>query len=462
MKIKRFFAADMHQTMQQVRAELGSEAVILSNREVDGGVEIICAIDLDCEQDLNLERVSNGKQSEDTSRRTQQTEKEFSAVAKQETKDEPASSSSTELPLQTVERSSDSSPANKLSPEAYALQELQRELTSMKGLLNNQLSHFPWAEDRGKQTLSAQHVKRLTDLGFSPKLARKIADSVQEVEDEARSWREVLYRLAEHIPVTGDDLIRNGGIVMLVGPTGVGKTTTVAKLATRYVLQNGCDQVALITTDTVGVGEEKQLQTYGQLINVPVFMASKDELSFVLEGLSDKRLILIDTAGMNPRDPRICKQFHTLSNAFPLKIYLALSANTQRIALDEVVRAFGLVGLKGCIVTKVDEALSFGDVLSVVIRHRLPLAYVSDGRRIPEDLHRARTTDMLARALSLAQRFEKPPVEEDPPPKPTISQTPHSTQDEIWYLSPSPVENQSSGQTPSTSSSDYTGRQKKQ
>ena len=341
------------------------------------------------------------------------------------------------------------------------MQELQRELASMKGLLNNQLAQFSWAGDTGKRPLIwAKHLKRLKELGLSPNLARKIVESVREVEDEAKSWREVLYRLAEHIPVIQDDILNNGGVVMLVGPTGVGKTTTVAKLATRFVLQHGCDQVALVTTDTVGVGEEKQLQTYGQLLDVPVYMPSKDELSVVLEGLSEKKLILIDSAGINPLDPHICKHFRSLSNAFPVKIYLAISANTQRTALDEVVRAFGLIGLEGCVVTKADEVFSFGDVLSVVIRHRLPLAYVSDGRRIPEDLHPARATDLLARTLSLAQRFEKT-TEDESQLKPAPGQTQKKAQDEVWYVSPNPVENQVPERPAIPSNSDYTERQKK-
>lgn len=408
MKLKRYFATDMRQAMLQMRSELGAEAVILSNREVDGGIEIVGAIDLDDNQHLAkaLGPVAKKPLQVHPTRKPEVVPKIQTAVATPD-------SEQAVLPVDAADQSEQAAKQpiftrmpEQPSPEALALQALQREFAVVKELFNQRLSQFFMGEDRGKHPLWVQQVKRLSAVGLSPKLARAIADSVHEVDDAAKSWREMLYQLAEQIPIVQDDVVNEGGIIVLLGATGVGKTTTVAKFAGRFVKQHGRDQVALVTTDMVGVGEEKQLQTYGQLLGVPVFMAGKNGLHHVLEGLADKKLILIDTAGMNPHDLRLRKQLDRLSDSFAFEAYLVLPANAQRVALDEMVRGFDFANIKGCIITKIDEAFSLGDVLSASICHQLPIVYVSAGRKIPDDLQPAHMTDLLARAMSLARSQE--------------------------------------------------------
>jgi flagellar biosynthesis protein FlhF len=195
-------------------------------------------------------------------------------------------------------------------------------------------------------------------------------------------------------------------MIALVGSTGVGKTTSVAKLAARYALRHGQRSVALVTTDCYRIGAHEQLFTYGRILGVPVQVASShEELQSTLASLADRRLVLIDTAGMSQRDLRLAEQLATLRDSgFPLRTYLVLNVTTQLNVLDEAVRAFGKAALEGCILTKVDEAASLGGVLSVVAKHRLPLAYVGDGQRVPEDLHPARAHNLVNRAVSLMQQ----------------------------------------------------------
>ena len=416
MKIKRFFAADMRQAIRQVRHEQGPEAVILSSHAVEGGIEIISAMDYD--QNLISEMVQSAEKPQTASGGASRTDSHSAAKASVNTS---VSHSSVETARPRVNpKAKPAACADQtISPQVATshdpvLEELRRELASMKGLLQDQLSELAWGDYSRNHPIRAQHIKRLEGLGFSPKLARAIAESVREVRDPGKSWREVLYRVAKEIPVHRQDMMKHGGVVALVGPTGVGKTTTVAKLAARFALRHGRNRVALVSTDSYRIGAQKQLQTYGQILGVPVLMTSRDELGSVLENLSDKKLVLIDSAGMSPRDLRVDNRITTINSNTPIRTYVALSANTQRTALDEVIRAFGLGGLDGCILTKLDEAVSLGDLVSVIIRHRLPVAYISDGQRVPEDLHPARVADLVTRALSLAQKFGKAAAEETP------------------------------------------------
>lgn len=414
MRIKRFFAADMRQAIRLVRTEQGPEAVILSSRAVNGGIEIISAMDYD--QRLVSEMVYTAEKNrpspvvEPVTKKTEHSDRkvqdrlEEHAVSEQLTTPPPvvvkpqALPASTEVDRPLVLDSKTQDPA---------LKALQQDLAAMKGLLREQLSGLAWGDYSRNQPVRAQHVKRLKRLGFSPSLSRELADAVQEINDPVKSWREVLYRVAKKIPTSQGDIIEQGGTIALVGPTGVGKTTTLAKLAALFALRHGRDQVAMVNVDTFRIGAQKQLQTYGQILSVPVITTRLDELGMVLDGLTDKKLILIDTAGFGPRDPRNKKRFQLYSKISSITTYLTMASNIQRNALDEAVRTFGTMGLKGCILTKLDEAANLGDALSVIIRHGLPLVYVSDGQRVPEDLHPARVNNLLTRAVSLAKKFNE-------------------------------------------------------
>lgn len=406
----------MRQAIRKVREEQGPDAVILSNRRVEGGVEIIAAVDYD-EAALT-----------ESLRRTDQPE---ACAPPEAPKAKPApvpapaaapvnaAPPRREVPQQPPRPAPEKeSPAPKPSGIEWAqdpaLAEVRQEIKSLRGLLEGQLSGIAWGEMARRQPWRAELLRRLTTLGLSNALCRRLADEVTHSEDVEHAWRQSLAFLARHVPVPEDDILADGGIVALVGPTGVGKTTTVAKLAARFALRHGQRQVALITTDSYRIGAHEQLRTYAQILGVPMQVAAdRDELRAAINSLYDKRLVLIDTAGMSQRDVRLAEQLAALGSGSPLvKHYLVLSAAAQSGVLDEAVRAFGQVDLDGCILTKKDEAASLGGALSALVQHQLPLAYVGDGQRVPEDLHPARAHNLVARAVTLMQQSGQAPEEE--------------------------------------------------
>ncbi len=372
MKIKRFFAADIREAMRQVREEQGPDAVILSNRPVEGGVEIVAAVDYD-----------------------ESLVSDLSVTASAAAGDRPPAAGGD---ARRVEWSQDP-----------ALVQMRAELQTLRGLLEHELSGLAWGELARRHPQRTRLLQLLLGSGFSPVLSQQVAERVPEGGDFAQARRLALGLLARHLPLYEPDLLNHGGVVALLGPTGVGKTTTVAKLAARFALRHGAAQVALVTTDNYRIGAHAQLHTYARVMDVPMRVArDRDELAATLKSLEGRRLILIDTAGMSPRDLRLAEQFTVIRQAgAPIAPLLVLSATTQLQALLETVEVFGRVRPAGCILTKLDEATQLGAVLSAVIQKRLPVAFTSDGQRVPEDLHPARAHGLISRCVALSQRAER-------------------------------------------------------
>ncbi|WJW74560.1 flagellar biosynthesis protein FlhF [Thiohalobacter sp. IOR34] len=404
MKIKRFFAADMRQALGKVRDTLGPDAVILSNRKVEGGVEIIAAVDYDeaAVRQAATPQVAEPQPAADAAgaARYQQVEA-GSAASRAEAQADPGPAPAAASPGPRV--------ADIQWSQDPAIVAMRNEIHELRGLLENQLAHLAWGELNRSQPLRAGLLRRLSALGLPQALCQALAGRIAGDLEPEQAWRQVLALFAEQIPVTNDDILSEGGVVALVGSTGVGKTTTVAKLAARYALRHGQRNVALITTDSYRIGAHEQLLTYGRILGMPVQVAANhEELATALKSLLDKRLVLIDTAGMSQRDLRLSEQFATLREAgIPIRSYLVMAASTQTPVLEEAVRAFGASRLDGCILTKLDEAASLGGALAVAAQQQLPLAYVGDGQRVPEDLHPARPHKLVALAASLMQQVEQ-------------------------------------------------------
>jgi len=379
MKIKRFFAKSISGAIRDVREDMGSDAVILSNKEVNGGIEIVAAIDYD-------EALLDEGNTTTSSTSAPEEEK---AVVQDEKEAVPAS-----MTPSKVEWS-----------QEPTLVGMRHELENLRGMMEDRLTGLAWGEQARRHPERTHLARELMSLGLSSSLCHNLANEQAEKSDFSVMWRATMGRLAHRLPVCETDFLDEGGIIALLGPTGVGKTTSIAKLAARFALRHGKQNVALITTDSYRIGAHEQLRIYGRILDVPVFIANdSNELNSVLKNVQDKRLVLIDTAGMSQRDIRLSEQFSVIHNGSPLiRSFLVLSATTQTMALDETIKVFGAAEPEACIITKVDEATSLGPVLSVIEKHQLPVAYVADGQRVPEDIRRARTGNIVKQAEKLKQ-----------------------------------------------------------
>ena len=394
MKINRFFAADMRQAIRQVREALGPDAVILSNKTVDGGVELVAAIDYDesavmAAMDSNSQLDTQVKPDVVTTIQGKREEASNQKPSRQQSKDGQESV--------RVEWSQDP-----------ILVEMRREMQAMRRMMENELSELTW-RDMGERRPQAQELlRRLMGLDLSPDICRELAAQVEDIDDLDQAWRKALHHLAGQLPVASEQLLDQGGVVAIVGPTGVGKTTTVAKLAARFCLRHGSRHVALITTDNFRIGAREQLNTYGRILDVPVRAAGTvEELNNALNAFCDRRLILVDTAGMSQRDVRLSEQLSMLSAGNqPVRSFLTLPATTQQAALEQAIKVFSAVQLDACILTKIDEAASLGGILSAVVHSGIPVAFTTDGQKVPEDLQLARPHTLVSRAAALSEGTE--------------------------------------------------------
>lgn len=249
-------------------------------------------------------------------------------------------------------------------------------------------------------------VRKLALIGINERLIAQLLAGVEQNIAPEKAWRNTLARLSESIPVVGEDILERGGMVAFVGPTGVGKTTTIGKLAAQYVLKHGSSSLALVTTDGYRIAAHEQLRTFGRILDVPVRVVTEDEtLEDVLQSLRNKRLVLIDTAGLNPNEPHNDLQMEMLGSVtLRLKKLLVLSCSSQHQLMEGAYAAYREMGLNGCILSKLDESGSIGAGLSLAVEHRLPIAYVADGQRIPDDVSIARRSDLVGRAVVTAQK----------------------------------------------------------
>jgi flagellar biosynthesis protein FlhF len=393
MKIKKFIAPDIRRAIKMVREEQGPDAVIISNRRVDGGVEIISAIDYD---ESLLNRFDNDTESTPASKSTPASNGSDNEVYIKEP--ELTKGDYSHIAIDRGDQGMSDNSRKLANPmDETLLSEMREELKYLRNIVENRFFDLEWADYSNNNPINAEIIKRLLGCGVSSTLARDIVRKLPYSDRLESAWSSALAIMGSRLRLVDEDIADNGGIIALVGPTGVGKTTTVAKLAARYALRRGVRHAALLTTDNYRVGAHEQLRTYGRLLDIPVRTAlNKDELQSQLDDLLGKDLILIDTAGMSQRDMRISEQLSVLKESKAnIKVYLVVSATSQLAGLGEIINVFRGVDLDGCILTKLDEAASIGPAVSAVIEKDLPLAYVSDGQRVPEDLHLARIDKLI-------------------------------------------------------------------
>lgn len=290
-------------------------------------------------------------------------------------------------------------PAQLLERARQDQQAMMAELRSMRGLIEERFGALAFLEKMQRQPAHARLAQRLLDAGFSPALIRKLADGMgQDIGDETAWVSSVLERNL----ITGEEeaaIEDQGGVYAMIGSTGVGKTTTTAKLAAAFATKHGAAHLGLITLDAYRIAAHEQLRAYGRILGVPVHTAhDRASLEDLLELLSGKRLVLIDTAGIGQRDARTRELLDMLAHR-SIKKLLVVNSAAQGETTEDVMHAYRAPQCAGVILSKLDEALKLGPALDALIRHRLKVVGVANGQRVPEDWHRLSAQALVHRAL---------------------------------------------------------------
>jgi flagellar biosynthesis protein FlhF len=477
MKIRRFFGKDMREALKQVKDELGGDAVIMSNKKVADGVELVAAVDKETEMTQPAPTISLGRKSKNTPTLSEiigddgpdslkaLLEKQQAGKLVDESSDgfksaahaQQRSAEST-YSSQTMNRNqprvsqayADSQQAEKRLREAeltnqYArtpvtkagenfainddftdsqasdlfshgtsaasnedLESIKSELASIRNVLQYQVNGLSDEQSKRKNPTHYFLGNKLLGMGISEKLVAQLVSFLPPQANETEGWDYLLNLISNRLHIGGNDILQQSGIVALVGATGTGKTTTVAKLAAKYAQKYGANEVAMITVDTYRIAAFEQLATYGKIIGCTVKKAqTSEELAHILYQLRHKKLVLIDTAGFSQRDARLVTQLNdyekeTTAN---IKKYLVLPAGAQYQVLHQTIQAYKNISLTGCIFSKLDECYSLGEALSVVIENDLRLSYVTDGQRVPEDIKLADAKNLIMVASKLYKKY---------------------------------------------------------
>mgnify|MGYP005839162035 CR=1 FL=1 len=440
MKIKRYQARDMREALRRIREEQGPEAVILSSRKTAAGLEVVSAVDFDPsliemasvvgagggpsesgrdvlpdadesvdrspvrglmqrfgnrqgDQKSNRPRNPSGSGTEQSDSGDARVEDDRAVISRQ------ARSVANKRDADSVGHEVDS------ARHGGEDQEMRNEINALRRMLESQLTALAWHNFARENPARGALARDLVNLGLGRQQSHKFAAEVSIKNDDlAHGWGRALGLIAQRIPVSESDPLEQGGIIAVVGPTGAGKTTTLAKLAARHAMLHGPETVVMISADDFRVGAKEQLFSWGRLLNVPVFSAdSPEELCQRVGRFGRNQLVLVDTAGVGHSSQLLDRVTAMISGRGPgMRSLLVLPANAQRDALCAMLSDFEGVDLAGLAVTKVDEAVSLGGILGVLLDSEIPLAYTCDGQDVPENLRRASARNLVRRAGELS------------------------------------------------------------
>lgn len=432
MKVKRYVAVNSREALARARAEIGPDAVVLSGRQTEGGFELLALAKGDIAVLVNAGREQKVQEpaAPAVPRRAPNSRAGAPAVpTARATEPRPwippkSSGGATataragaavrnEAPAPADAPGPAVAPAPAVAPRA-AEPALVNEIRALRSMVEEQGAHLAWMHDGKSRPLRSAMLRELMAAGFSAALSRRIADAVPDdlAVEPARQW--LARTLVRNLHCAGGaadaaadpavdpaaDPVSSGGVFALVGPTGAGKTTTAAKLAAGCVVRYGAGSLGLISADHYRIGAQDQLRIYGRILGVPVHAVHDAEsLRAALAALAGKRLVLIDSIGVGQRDARVAEQTALFEEQGIGRILL-LSAASQAETLEEVVQTHGAGSLAGAILTKADEAVLLGGALDCAIRHRLRISHVTNGQRVPEDIHPANAGWLVHRALS--------------------------------------------------------------
>lgn len=394
MKMQRYHARDMRQALARIRAEQGPDAVILSTQRTADGVIVCAAVDFDFSESPATAPAPAATTAPAAPPAQPLPPVRDDVVALRQAPRAPRENVEPELRL------------GDMAGDTAGRDAMGAEIRSLRKLLESQVAALAWNDFTRRQPLKARVLEELTNVGLARELSLKIVGELPDGLDADQASRLPLAHLTRRVSTAAGGALERGGVLALVGPNGVGKTTTLAKFATRWVLERGPRELALVSTDRDRFGAQEQIQALGRVLGVPALVAEGGAgLGATLERLRDRRLVLIDTPGINPRSDRLDLELGAMTEVRPdIEIALVMAASAQAGALEETALRFGTLRPAHCVLTKVDEAMSLGGALSTLVQARLPISWLCTGPRVPEDIEAARAHQIVARAVKLARK----------------------------------------------------------
>ncbi len=453
MEIRRIKEKSIHDAIQKVRTELGPDAVILSTEKNSHGVEIIAALDFDAavlENKISQQNIDESKKcvtafqqsdSDDTSRIEKILDEKMSYqmdVISQALKDlKDLSDQGDDEKYETLNKKIDSLADSleeryieqqrarsenfnvlqnqitqlrndfndyinsTLPHEMNSIMQIHEEIGDLKDVLGCQTKLLDWEKWGKHNPVGISLISRLVNAGFGVGISKQVMTNINDISDGETAWRNVIELLTSGVKVPDINIQKDGGVLIALGRTGVGKTTTLAKIATKYVIENGPQNVAFINLDNKRVGSFDQLETYGKILNVPVYRAEGEEnIRSIIKVIRNKSLVLVDTAGVTEPGEEVEKFLETLKkNRINAHKLLLMSANTQLHNLKQIIEGFKKCKPSGCIITKTDESTQLGNVLTVSIEDNLPVYYETFGQQVPDDISVVEASSLIQRAI---------------------------------------------------------------
>ncbi len=406
MNAMKFTGSTSREVLYKVKQELGDDAIIIANRAVDDGIEVLA---------LPATALGMGAETAIAASQPKPTRVPGQIALAAKTTREPRGAG--------VLRNKPMTPApvrpalSEAVTEAAAGHGILDEIQRMRGLLQSELAALAVNDMQRRNPVATGILGELLCAGFSPAMARALTAKLPGNETPEVARRRITAAIEQRLPIADpDDIIERGGVFALIGSTGVGKTTTIAKLAARSVMRYGASSVALLTTDSYRIAAQDQLRIYGKILGVSVH-AVKDatDLAMLLGELRDKRLVLIDTVGMSQRDRMVASQGTLLAGCREIRKILLLNATASAATLEEVVNAYAPGEKLDCIITKVDEAAGLAPAIDACIRHGLLLHYLTNGQRVPEDIHLPNRNYLMHRAMRVGSNAELTPSADELP-----------------------------------------------
>lgn len=408
MKVKTYQAADSEQAMRMISAAHGPDAVILDCKSIPGGVELVVSWEEQDQNEENFEPIVHLRR--DRPAPQSKAGGERTALAALLARQRKQSQASVSPPPTTAPNSDSPRQAIGAAPQVVWSQQeelltLKQELAAMKSMLMSQLKDQTWQqvrEEAPREQLACHQLLEAMDI--DPALAAKLEERVPAGEEESVQREMLKMLLCRKVPIAAPPA---SGAICLVGPQGAGKTTSIAKLAAQHVMAHGREGIAILTTDTARVGAQEQLRAYGRILQIPVHSAQGyEEAARTFKLLQKKSLVLVDTAGLSFRDKEGLRELEALVSVMPgSRVFLTLPADSESYVQSEIIDAYSRLNLEGVVVSRIDEAMRLGAVLSNLVLHRLPAVWCSNGPKVPQNLSAADAGKLVNMAMRMAKSF---------------------------------------------------------